>query len=189
LIFERIYYYIIPSSVLLHSPPSTQTTATGRPVKPRIVCTASQRKRSAAKAAETRARNKAAKIVQAGQPTSDERSTVNPPVSQIPQIQPGSTWSGNMGDDNSAYAYITLTESAYTNNIIHSIEVDPNLRTLQAPTTVQRVPSPPIEQGSLIPAPRIHSLGSSSHDQLRDPSFDPETDQGYRLGSGKQYMY
>lgn len=101
--------YILPLSRLLQSP-STLTAVAAR--KPRLARSESQKKRSAAKAAETRARNKAAKAVQNGQGSGaaiavqpSEASAVNSTPPPIPQVRPESTLLRSV--DNCFGAYIT----------------------------------------------------------------------------------
>ena len=92
--FQCIYPSFFP-------PASTQTTIATR--KPRLERTASQKKRTAAKAAETRARNKAAKAAQNGESSGaiqpNDASTANTPLPQISQVQPELTLSGNVDND------------------------------------------------------------------------------------------
>ena len=98
--------YILPLFILLQSP-SSPTTATRRQ---RLVRTNSQKKCSAAKAAETRARNKAAKAAQGGQGSSavqpNEPPAINHTAPNIPLTRSGPTGSGNT--DSSFGAYNTL---------------------------------------------------------------------------------
>jgi hypothetical protein len=92
----------------------TQKTATMR--KPRLARTESQKKRTAAKAAETRARNKAAKA-QAGQPNEDAR--VDLPVPQIPQLGPESVPSGNVDNGSGTRIfplYLVLFQTSLRNS-------------------------------------------------------------------------
>ena len=113
--------YIFP---LTRSPQSQSTTIATR--RPRLVRTESQKKRSAAKAAETRARNKAAKAthnsnsMDAVRPDDASESAINPPPPgpQIPQVPPGSILSGNVDDGFGAYILSVSNTHICSNGVI-----------------------------------------------------------------------
>src|SRR6267154_249842 len=100
----------------------SQSTTTGT-CKVHLACTESQKKHTAAKAAETQARNKATKAAQSSKglgavrPNNASESTTNPPPTQTPQVRPETTFLGTIDSRFGAYS-ISLSNTHICSNII-----------------------------------------------------------------------